>query len=59
MKHKIIGLSLLCMFSFNAIAQATDDNEINIDQTGDTLTLVGSDSVTLKYLSSVLETSNL
>ena len=39
MKHKIIGLSLLCMFSFNAIAQATDDNEINIDQTGDTLTL--------------------
>tara|TARA_B110000858_G_scaffold26799_1_gene27972 strand:- start:180 stop:875 length:696 start_codon:yes stop_codon:yes gene_type:complete len=27
------------MFSFNAIAQATDDNEINIDQTGDTLTL--------------------
>jgi hypothetical protein len=39
MKHKIIGLSLLCMFSFNAIAQATDDNEININQTGDTLTL--------------------
>ena len=39
MKHKILGLSLLCMFSFNAIAQATDDNEINIDQTGDTLTL--------------------
>ena len=39
MKHKIIGLSLLCVFSFNAIAQATDDNEINIDQTGDTLTL--------------------
>ena len=39
MKHKIIGLSLLCMISFNAIAQATDDNEINIDQTGDTLTL--------------------
>jgi len=28
-------------------------------ETGDTLTLVGSDSVTLKYLSSVLETSNL
>jgi hypothetical protein len=27
------------MFSFNAAAQATDDNEINIDQTGDTLTL--------------------
>jgi hypothetical protein len=27
------------MFSFNAIAQATDDNEINIAQTGDTLTL--------------------
>ena len=39
MKHKILGLSLLCLFSFNAIAQATDDNEINIDQTGDTLTL--------------------
>ena len=39
MKHKIIGLSLLCLFSFNAIAAATDDNEINIDQTGDTLTL--------------------
>ena len=39
MKHKILGLSLLCMFSFNAIDQATDDNEINIDQTGDTLTL--------------------
>ena len=39
MKHKIIGLSLLCMFSFNAFGQATDDNEINIDQTGDTLTL--------------------
>ena len=39
MKHKIIGISLLCMFSFNAAAQATDDNEINIDQTGDTLTL--------------------
>ena len=28
-------------------------------ETGDTLTLVGSDSVTLKYLSSILETSNL
>jgi len=27
------------MFSFNAFGQATDDNEINIDQTGDTLTL--------------------
>ena len=39
MKHKIIGLSLLCLFSFNAFAAATDDNEINIDQTGDTLTL--------------------
>ena len=39
MKHKIIGLSLLCLFSFKAFAQATDDNEINIDQTGDTLTL--------------------
>ena len=40
MKHKIIGLSLLCAFlSFEAFAQATDDNEINIDQTGDTLTL--------------------
>jgi hypothetical protein len=39
MKHKIIGLSLLCLFSFNVFAQATDDNEINIDQQGDTLTL--------------------
>jgi hypothetical protein len=28
-------------------------------ETGDTLTLVGSDAVSLKYLSSVLETSNL
>ena len=39
MIRKILGLSLLCAFSFNAHAQATDDNEINIDQTGDTLTL--------------------
>ena len=28
-------------------------------ETGDTLTLVGSSSTTLKYLSSILETSNL
>lgn len=39
MKHKIIGLSLLCLVSLNVFAQATDDNEINIDQAGDTLTL--------------------
>lgn len=39
MIRKILGLSLLCVFSFNANAQATDDNEINIDQQGDTLTL--------------------
>ena len=38
---RILGLSLLCLFSFNnvAFAQATDDNEINIEQDGDTLTL--------------------
>tara|TARA_A100001015_G_scaffold303802_1_gene394033 strand:- start:3152 stop:3883 length:732 start_codon:yes stop_codon:yes gene_type:complete len=39
MIRKILSLSLLCAFSFNVHAQATDDNEINIDQTGDTLTL--------------------
>jgi len=38
---RILGLSLLCLFSFNSLvfAQATDDNEINIEQDGDTLTL--------------------
>lgn len=36
---RILGLSLLCLFSFNVFAQATDDNEINIEQDGDTLTL--------------------
>ena len=36
---RILGLSLLCLFSFQVFAQATDDNEINIEQDGDTLTL--------------------
>jgi len=37
---RILGLSLLCcLFSFEVFAQATDDNEINIEQDGDTLTL--------------------
>lgn len=39
--NRILGLSLLCLFSFSnlVLAQATDDNEINIEQDGDTLTL--------------------
>jgi hypothetical protein len=38
MIKRILGLSLLLSSTF-ALAQATDDNEINIDQQGDTLTL--------------------
>ena len=36
-----LGLTLLCLLSFNNVlfAQATDDNEINITQTGDTFTV--------------------
>ena len=36
-----LGLTLLCLLSFNStlFAQATDDNEINITQTGDTFTV--------------------
>ena len=36
-----LGLTLLCLLSFNNVlfAQATDDNEINIAQTGDTFTV--------------------
>jgi len=39
MKFNKIGIFILCLVSINAVAQATDDNEINIDQIGDTLTL--------------------
>ena len=38
MNRYILGLVLLFSTSL-AFAQATDDNEINIDQEGDTLTL--------------------
>lgn len=38
MNKIFLGLTLFLFSSFT-IAQATDDNEINIDQTGDTLTL--------------------
>jgi len=38
MIKKLLGLSLVFVSTF-AFAQATDDNEINIDQQGDTLTL--------------------
>ena len=37
---KLISLSLIALLSTNILfAQATDDNEIRIDQEGDTLTL--------------------
>ena len=39
MNRIILGLTILFSTSFLQ-AQATDDNEINIDQTGDTLTLL-------------------
>lgn len=38
MIKKLLGLSLVLISGFS-FAQATDDNEINIDQVGDTLTL--------------------
>ena len=38
MNKLILGLALI-MFTSSAFSQATDDNEINIDQEGDTLTL--------------------
>ena len=38
MIKKLLGLSLVLISGF-AFAQATDDNEINIEQVGDTLTL--------------------
>ena len=40
MNKKLLGLSLaFIMIPFLTFAQATDDNEINIEQDGDTLTL--------------------
>ena len=38
MNKLVLGLALM-MFTSSAFAQATDDNEINIEQVGDTLTL--------------------
>lgn len=68
MIKKLLGLSLLIIPAF-AFAQATDDNEINIEQVGDTLTLyidqygygnkIGADNFSSASSAMVITGSNL